>query len=279
MVKQALDPLSPGQEVLAEASVAELARTSGYDARDVASPDDPEIHRLEELRPRFQIYWAIAKLLNPKTILEIGVGYGYSAHACLSAVPNAKYLGLERDVSGEAAGRVAWARTILQSFGTDACVADRGSVDELSTKHGSFDLVHITSEAGGDEVLEDLLFALNRSRHILLDICPSDRITWLTIADFLLRYRDLIRYYSVIAGGEAVLIETASPSGSTRGSAASSRDLQDAYTRRYYLQDCGGFEAYKRHGGKVFGPATLSRLRPGPASAGQARPGAGLRTR
>jgi cephalosporin hydroxylase len=40
----------------------------------------------------------IAQAFKPKTIIEVGVRYGYSAHAFLCACPEARYIGIDADL-------------------------------------------------------------------------------------------------------------------------------------------------------------------------------------
>ena len=47
----------------------------------------------------YKIKYHIAKAINPKVIIEVGVRYGYSAHAFLAACPTARYIGIDADAA------------------------------------------------------------------------------------------------------------------------------------------------------------------------------------
>ena len=67
--------------------------TTDFDFRRFAAANDPLSHLFEDWLPYYRLKFAIAKVLQPQTILEIGVRYGYSAITFLEACPTAKYLG------------------------------------------------------------------------------------------------------------------------------------------------------------------------------------------
>src|ERR1035438_4093889 len=52
-------------------------KQSDYDFRLSACPDDPFRYLFDEWVPYYRGKWAIARYLQPKRILEIGVRYGY----------------------------------------------------------------------------------------------------------------------------------------------------------------------------------------------------------
>ena len=78
-------------------NILELASVSDYDFRHSANPDDPLKHLFDDWVAYYRLKWAIARVLQPKRILEIGVRFGYSAAAFLDACPNATYFGIDVD--------------------------------------------------------------------------------------------------------------------------------------------------------------------------------------
>jgi cephalosporin hydroxylase len=109
----------------------------------------------------------IAWALNPKRILEIGVRYGYSAHAFLSACPDAKYQGIDSDdprhnAMGEPT--LAWAETMLRQSllnGSDygyGIVMTKMDTQKCPFQHRGdpFDLVHIDADHSYSGCLSDL---------------------------------------------------------------------------------------------------------------------------
>lgn len=84
------------------------------DFRIYANPENPLADRFEEWVPYYREKFAIARALKPKSILEVGVRFGYSARAFLEGAPSAFYLGidLDSDLYGGAQGAIAWAQQI-----------------------------------------------------------------------------------------------------------------------------------------------------------------------
>src|ERR1700736_2008544 len=88
------------------------AERSTYDFRETAYPEDPLRHLFPDWVSYYRLKWAIARVLQPESILEIGVRYGYSALAFLSASPSARYVCVDLDLPtfGGSVGAVHWAR-------------------------------------------------------------------------------------------------------------------------------------------------------------------------
>jgi hypothetical protein len=94
--------------------LGELAKTA-FDFRAYANPSDPLSPLFEEWVAYYRLKFAIVKALQPKSILEVGVRFGYSARAFLEASPAAKLLGidLDCDLYGGQKGALEWARPAL----------------------------------------------------------------------------------------------------------------------------------------------------------------------
>ena len=82
-------------------NILELASVSDYDFRRSANPDDPLKHLFDDWIAYYRLKWAVARVLQPQRILEIGVRFGYSAAAFLNACPNATYLRQGTGLSAE----------------------------------------------------------------------------------------------------------------------------------------------------------------------------------
>jgi cephalosporin hydroxylase len=106
----------------------------------------------------------IAWALNPKSILEIGVRYGYSAHAFLSACEEAEYTGVDSDdpkhnAMGEPT--LAWAKGMLEKALPDlTCyihLVQLNTRDKpLPSRNGGYDLIHIDADHSYSGCLDDL---------------------------------------------------------------------------------------------------------------------------
>jgi SAM-dependent methyltransferase len=232
-------------------TILELASSSAYDFRDTAYPEDPLKHLFEEWVPYYRLKWAIVRTLQPRSILEIGVRFGYSAAAFLDASPNSSYLGIDNDsdTSGGRKGAINWARRITSSSQAKYLIADSQKLDRLPG--GAYDLIHIDGQQDGLGSINDLQKALKQARYILVDGFFWTRDNFLNISEFLFRYKDLIESCIIIPGYAGELLINVGGAGVWPGRAAGSKHLRDAYTASYYLEDCGGFESFKRDKGLI----------------------------
>ena len=230
--------------------ILELSASSDYDFRKSACAEDPLRHLFPKWVEYYRTKWAIARYLQPASILEIGVRFGYSALAFLDACPNATYMGIDADsdTHGGVKGAIHWARDATYGHRADFLIADSQAMVELPG--GDYDLIHVDGQQDGDGSLHDLELALSQGRFILFDGYFWTRDNFLAASEFLYRNRDLLAFYSVIPGyaGE-LLIETKNPLPKARGVVESSEQLRNTYTEDYYLLDCGGFDSYKKSRG------------------------------
>lgn len=95
-----------------------IERETRYDFRETSCPDDPLSYLFQKWVPYYRLKYAIARVLRPARILEIGVRYGYSALPFLNACPNTEYVGIDLDVNefGGSAGALAWPRKQTRNF-------------------------------------------------------------------------------------------------------------------------------------------------------------------
>jgi predicted O-methyltransferase YrrM len=118
--------------------------------------------------PKFYQYYnvkfQIANFTKPKRIAEIGVRYGYSAYAFLSAVPDASYTGY--DLLGGGHGGVAvdtfgHVRKILGRDFPNAQVAlIHADSQKLESLDGCFDFVHVDGNHSAAGCLHDCRLAI-----------------------------------------------------------------------------------------------------------------------
>src|SRR5438477_11758442 len=107
-------------------AICKEAEASRFDFRKFANPADPLSRLFEEWVPYYRLKFCIAKVLQPESILEIGVRFGYSARTFLEASPSATFLGidLDSDSFGGEVGALDWARQITATFQAEYLVAD-----------------------------------------------------------------------------------------------------------------------------------------------------------
>ncbi len=229
-------------EILATAKKAE------YDFRRTANPDDPLRHLFAEWASYYRMKWAIAKVLQPQSILEIGVRFGYSAATFLDACPECKYLGIDNDseTSGGHKGAMNYARSITTG-NARYLLGDSQTMDEFPG--GKYDLIHVDGQQDGDGSFRDLTKAIRQGRYVLVDGYFWTRDNFLNVSEFLHRHRDLIESYFVIPGYAGELLITPKPDVALPVGCTSSETLRYAYTSDYYLLDCGGCDSFKRDRG------------------------------
>jgi 2-polyprenyl-3-methyl-5-hydroxy-6-metoxy-1,4-benzoquinol methylase len=193
--------------------------------------------------------YAICQTINPRSILEVGVRYGYSAIAFLKAAPDAIYLGIDNDTNsfGGTKGSIRWAKKITGHYKANFLIAD---TQDMNTFPGDFyDFIHINGQQDGDGTSHDLELALEKGRWILLDGFFWSKENLLSATYFLDKYKNFIEFSLVIPSyaGE-LLIKT---KGTERPiffrKGCSNSDLKDSYCYDYYMQDCAGYEQFKKY--------------------------------
>jgi hypothetical protein len=184
------------------------AAQSSYDFRVTAFPGDPLRYLFADWVPYYRMKWAIARVLQPRRILEVGVRFGYSAAAFLNACPDAEYLGIDNDSEefGGYKGAINWARRITRQSRAEYLLADSQQLSEFPGGH--YDLIHVDGQQDGAGSFRDLRKALRQARHILVDGFFWTRQNFLNVSEFLYRYRDRIESCVVVPGYEGELLIT-----------------------------------------------------------------------
>ena len=180
--------------------IFEHYRTLDYDFRIIANQEDPLSHLFPDWVPYYRMKAAVARTLQPKRILEIGVRYGYSGAAFLHGWPEAHYTGIDlnADSFGGIKGAIDWARQILPNGHCELIVANTQNMTRLPGE--IYDLVHIDGQQDGDGTIHDLELAIEQSRHILVDGYHWTAENYNATNNFLLRFKEAIEYYVVIPG-------------------------------------------------------------------------------
>ncbi len=239
-----------------------VAKASAYDFRQTAYPEDPLRHLFPEWLAYYRMKWAIARVLKPKSILEIGVRFGYSALAFLNACPLAQYVGIDIDSPsfGGSPGALDWARKACSQYQAKFILGDSTKMERFPG--GPYDLIHVDGQQDGEGTMHDLILASAQASFILVDGYFWSRANFFSASDFLFRYRELIEFYEVIPAyaGELLVRMKAQDISSSGVRADSSIALRGAYTKDYYLLDCGGFDAFKRTYGSTLEDPRLETL-------------------
>jgi 2-polyprenyl-3-methyl-5-hydroxy-6-metoxy-1,4-benzoquinol methylase len=235
-------------------------RACDFDFRSIAYPDDPMRSAFPEWVNYYRLKAAIATVLQPRTILEIGVRYGYSYAAFKNGWPEAHYLGIDLDVDsfGGTAGAIEWARAMGEAAGDEFMIGNTQLMDRLPGD--VYDLIHIDGQQDGEGTYHDLCIAISQGRWLLVDGYFWTQQNCHSASEFLFRYRDVIECAMIIPGyaGEILIKvdpdflereqERRSSLGIEHTAHTSSESLRTQYTEGYFLENCGGWESFKRCG-------------------------------
>ncbi len=183
-----------------EAILTEAAR-SDYDFRTTACPKDPMRDSWPEWVAYYRTKRAIAAVLRPSSILEIGVRYGYSALAFLDGSPDATYLGWDLDNGsyGGMIGASEWARAELAPFGARATVETQDSQQVVALDR-DWGLVHIDGQQNYTGTLHDLDLAAWAATWALVDGCHWSADNWRACSAWLYSTQDAYRWAALIPG-------------------------------------------------------------------------------
>lgn len=237
-------------------------RGSDFDFRVYAHPDDPLEHLFPEWVDYYRLKWAIAKVIQPRSIIEIGVRYGYSALAFLDAAPTAKFVGIDVDSTefGGEVGAIEWAKDRLAPYEASIILGDSQT---MSTFPGDrYDLIHVGGHQDGDGTYRDLQKAIKQASYILVDgFLWSHENTQASTA-FVKDHRRMLEFCVVIPGyaGELLIkVDEEKRTDLGRGY-ADSLAVKGHYGDDYYLTDCGGFREFHTHGGRVLADPRLETV-------------------
>lgn len=226
---------------------------STYDFRVKANPADPLRHLFDEWVDYYKVKWAIAKAINPQRILEVGVRYGYSARAFLEACPDAQFVGLDADIDtfGGSQGALGWAEENLKASGFNVSLFSVNSQSLSAFPGGYYDLIHIDGQQDGNGTYRDLDLAVTQSRYILVDGYQWSRENFYSVNEWLWLNKAAVHSVLIIPGyaGELLIRTNLEASDMSKVGSDSSAPLSTAYTKNYYLNDCGGFSEWRRSKG------------------------------
>lgn len=249
-----------------ESILAELSR-SDFDFRQFANPEDSLAELFPEWVGYYRLKFAIAKVLQPRSILEVGVRFGYSAVTFLKASPNASYLGIDLDSNtfGGDVGALGWARHITAGYSAEFIVADSQKMERFPG--GVYDLIHVDGQQDGTGTFHDLRRAVAQARWILLDGYFWTQQNFFNANDFLLKHKDVIQYALTIPGYAGEFLLRVSDEYAGRFSVgpltdgvAKSGELTQFYDSHYYLNDCGGYREFRQSGAQRLQDSRLLSL-------------------
>lgn len=224
-----------------------IYNNTDYDFRDYAFPNDELSYLFNEWVEYYRMKYAIAKMIQPKSILEIGVGYGYNAITFLKASKNATYLGINDSGNIDKAEKeVNWAKKLTKNYNSDFLLANSRSITALP---GDFyDLIHVDAKYDGDETFHNLELALEKGSWILVDSHFWSNENLFSVTYFLNKYKDFIDFSFTIpacAGELLIKIKDSAKHIFTKYADKNYSNLKSTYNSNYFLGDCGGYDSIK----------------------------------
>jgi SAM-dependent methyltransferase len=226
---------------------------TNFDFRPLAYPNDELSYLFDEWVPYYRMIYAVCKTISPKSILEVGVRFGYSAITFLIAAPDATYFGIDigMDSFGKSCGDINWAKKITASYNARFLVAD---AQRMTILPGDFyDLIHIDGHQDGDETFHNLQLALPKARWILLDGYLLSNENMLSATFFLKKYRYFIEYSLFIPGYTGHLLIKVKENAKNMKASKNKINYplsSDLYDQEYFTNDCGGYDSFKRYKGQ-----------------------------
>ncbi len=157
-----------GPLIEAAARIRELYPVCGYDPAPYyprSGPTDPlHVERAGLFATGYAaLQYAVASILRPQRIVEVGVGPAVAARAFLAACPAARYIGFDNGVQRPAI--IEEARAVLSGFDALVIEADTLTLNALPV----CDLLHIDGCHSHECSYHDMSMALHASNWILVD--------------------------------------------------------------------------------------------------------------
>ncbi len=233
--------------------ILSLNKETDFDFRKFAFPSDELSYLFPEWVPYYRMKYAICKAINPHSILEMGVRYGYSAITFLTASQNATYLGIDNDTDsfGGSRGAIEWAKKITKNSNATFLIANTQDMEYLPGV--DYDLIHIDGQQDGDGTFHNLELALQKAKWILMDGYFRSQENMISSMYFLNKYKQFIEYAFIIPSyGGDLLIKTKESAKNVRFSRKIDTDqtICEEYDQIYFLQDCGGYNSFKKYQGR-----------------------------
>ncbi len=148
--------------------IMDATNISTYDHRLSMSPDMlsrfPHMAEEDVLQyARFKE--AVARVLLPRTVYEVGVGYGIAAKAFLEGAPNTRYFGIDNVLMGVDPGEALDHNPLLPYR-----IVDSSVLSSFVHPDGDIDLIHVDAAHDMDSAVNDVEKALQaRPEWLLVD--------------------------------------------------------------------------------------------------------------
>ena len=111
-----------------------------------------------------------------------------------------------------------------------------------------WDLIHIDGQQDGDGTFHDLEMAIRKASWILVDGYFWSDENMLATSYFMKKYCEFIKYAEIIPGYAGDILIKVKENPISKNQQYS--DLQHAYSKSYYLSDCGGYQTFLKTKGE-----------------------------
>jgi len=223
--------------------------------------DDVCLSNNDEIN-NFKMKYAICKYVDPHSILGITGGSGCPFTAFFLASPDAEYLGIKSFVRIETDKSLQKSQ-IKKTFPQVKFRFIFENIPHMEKFPGVFyDLIYIEGLNEGDDIFHCLEMALEKGSWILIDGYFMSKERMLSITYFLEKYQIFIDFSLILSNFSGKLLiktKTSAKHIFSKEDRAHYSSLQDTYDNRYFMQDCGGYDSFKKyHGQKLEDPRLVA---------------------
>lgn len=231
--------------------ILDISRKTLFDFRKYAYPDDELSYLFEQWIDYYRLKYAICQAISPKSILEIGVRYGYSAVTFLEAAPGASYLGIDNNSAtfGGSVGAIEWARKITQWHQAGFLLADTQTMSSFPGER--YDFIHIDGQQDGDGTWHDLELALEKGTYILVDGFFWSKENMLSCTYFLEKYKNFLEYALILPGYAGDLLIKAKSNIYKNITVGNQTLLKELNEYKYAANYAGGCDLFALYHGRL----------------------------
>lgn len=172
---------------------------------DVVNPDvfiekdDPRHRDYMHCKNYYEVYYAIGKYYQPKSILEIGVRYGYSLYSIMAACENLEYV-RGYDIDEYDSGSIETANKNISKVISDKInfKVENKNTQNLKSIRKKYDLIHIDGDHTFNGKLHDLNLVKNNCKVLVVDDYNHIREVKSAVEKFVSENEDIIEKNFII---------------------------------------------------------------------------------
>jgi predicted O-methyltransferase YrrM len=161
----------------------------------VLNPADvyPWDFRTKPWHEHYRFKYDLVRHFKPQTILEIGVRFGYSAHAFMMAAPSATYTGIDADKAEYGARPRGWNQPctpwayqmLISTTGREPAII-RAEMEGMPLVYERIDFMHVDGDHSYVGCMRDLRYCHAMHGVILVDDYRTDEPVRQAVNDFVI---------------------------------------------------------------------------------------------